>query len=247
MGGKQDGAKVQEAYVTGLIQQIKLLELEITYLKQHSPRGGNFGAGGGIGEGSRSSPQLQQSKVSATSSPTKDLVSSASPTKFHTSVVAKKSASGYTDASAAGQEDVLALRKELSDRSARLEEALRHNAKLQTRLKTMEVRSAAGGGDVDERFRRQLDTVATLTTKCEQLEADCLAAEARYKDTVDLLEKQTIMGRDKDQKIEQLTGDMETNYDQLNTAKNDLEAARSGLSNAEKQMAELQDRYYNIK
>ena len=39
---------LQDSYVSGLLQQVKLLELEISYLKQHPPSGG--GGGGGTKE-----------------------------------------------------------------------------------------------------------------------------------------------------------------------------------------------------
>ena len=35
---------LQDTYVSGLLQQVKLLELEISYLKQHPPSGGGGGA-----------------------------------------------------------------------------------------------------------------------------------------------------------------------------------------------------------
>ena len=230
---QSDGSKVQEAYVAGLLQQIKLLELEITYLKQH--------AGGFIGGGDSSvSQQANQKKASALSAtPT---IESPSPTKIESASLPKKisSASSNKDVPPQAKEDISALRNELSDKSARLQEALATNAKLTSRLKMADSRST---GDLDERYRRQIDMIAALTTKCEQLEADCHAAEARYKDTVDLLEKQTIVSKERDHKVEQLTGEVDTKDDQLKTAKNDLETARLELSNLEKQMLDLQDKF----
>ena len=96
--------------------------------------------------------------------------------------VSKKVSSGSLKGDVQSQDhaDMAVLRKELSDRSARLEEAMAANAKLSSRLKMTEGKSV---GDLDERSRRQLDKIAGLTTKCEQLEADCHVIEARYKDT----------------------------------------------------------------
>ena len=230
--GKRDGdvAKVQDAYVAGLIQQIKLLELEITYLKQH--------AGSIVVDGSVSQQSVQK-KLSTSASPTKDPPSTS---KYDTTEASKKISSGSLSREVQPQDhaEMSVLRKELSDRSARLEDALATNAKLTSRLKMTEGRSV---GDLDERSRRQLDVIASLTTKCEQLEADCHVIEARYKDTVDLLEKQTITSKNRDHKIEQLTAEFDAKDDQLKTTKDELDTAKVEASSLEKQMLDLQDKF----
>jgi chromosome segregation ATPase len=227
--GKRDGdaSKVQDAYVSGLIQQIKLLELEITYLKQHSSAG--------RGDGTTSS-QISPKKLSSSLSPTKD------PLSIANVEVSKKISSGSLKGDVQSQDhaEMAVLRKELSDRSARLEDALAVNAKLTSRLKMTEGKSV---GDLDERSRRQLDKIAGLTTKCEQQEADCHVIEARYKDTIDLLEKQTITSRNRDHKIEQLNDEIETKDDQMKTTKDELETAKIEFSHLEKQMLDLQDKF----
>ena len=224
-----DATKVQEAYVSGLIQQIKLLELEVTYLKQHS-------TGSVKGDGTIISSQLSPKKSSTSISPTKEQL--LTPKNDAT----KKILPGGSKNENQTQDyaEMTVLRKELSDRSARLEEALAANSKLTSRLKLTEGRSA---GDLDERSRRQLDKIASLTTKCEQLEADNHVIEARYKDTISLLEKQTITSKNRDQKIEHLNGEIEAKDDQLKTTKDELETAKMEFSNLEKQMLDLQDKF----
>ena len=227
--GKSGGeaSKVQDAYVSGLIQQIKLLELEITYLKQHSSMG--------KGDGTISS-QISPKKSSSLISPKKG------PPSIANTDISKKLSSGSLkgDAPASDQSEMAIMRKELSDRTAKLEEAMAANAKLTSRLKLTEGKSM---GDVDERLRRQLDKIASLTTKCEQLESDCQLVESRYKDTVDLLEKQTITSKNRDNKIEQLNGELEAKDDLLKTTKDELETAKLEFANLEKQMLDLQDKF----
>ena len=224
--GKREGdaSKVQDAYVAGLLQQIKLLELETTYLKQHSSSM--------RGDGTLSSLQHSPNKLST----------SISPSKAPIADLSKKSSTGSLkgDGQVQDQAEMAVLRKELSDRSARLEEALAANAKLTSRLKMTDGRSV---GDLDERSKRQLDKLASMTTKCEQMEADCHVIETRYKDTVELLEKQTITSKNRDQKIEQLQGEVETKDDLIKTTKDELETAKLEFSNLEKQMLDLQDKF----
>ena len=189
----------------------------------------------GKGDGTISS-QISPKKSSTLISPKKG------PPSIANTDISKKISSGSLkgDYQPPDQSEMAAMRKELSDRTAKLEEAMAANAKLSSRLK---VTAGKSMGDVDERLRRQLDKIASLTTKCEQQEADCHVIEARYKDTVDLLEKQTITSKNRDNKIEELNGELETKNDMLKSTNNELETAKLEFSNLEKQMLDLQDKF----
>ena len=100
------------------------------------------------------------------------------------------------------QEEILILKKELNKKQESLQEAQAINTKLSCRIKVLEGRSAFHDGN--ERLNKHLETVAILTTKVEHAEGETKNAESRFQDVLSQLEKQTILSKDRDQKIQSL-------------------------------------------
>ena len=115
---------IQDSYTQGLIQQIKLLELEINYLKQHSSSSGNH--------------------ANKDVSPTKSAVRSetVSPSRSEKKVVIAATTEDHKrqpGASALRDDDQIRnLRQELMHKNARLESVLAEKTQLSHRIKALE-------------------------------------------------------------------------------------------------------------
>ena len=117
---------IQDSYVQGLVQQIKLLELEINYLKQHA---------GGSGTNKDNLSPKKESVRSETVSP-----SSRSEKKV---VIAAATAGASEDHHKRGIRDrdddqIRNLRQELMHKNARLESVLAEKTQLSHRIKALE-------------------------------------------------------------------------------------------------------------
>ena len=117
---------IQDSYVQGLVQQSKLLELEINYLKQHA---------GGSGTNKDNLSPKKESVRSETVSP-----SSRSEKKV---VIAAATAGASEDHHKRGIRDrdddqIRNLRQELMHKNARLESVLAEKTQLSHRIKALE-------------------------------------------------------------------------------------------------------------
>ena len=119
---------IQDSYVQGLVQQIKLLELEINYLKQHA---GNSGT-----NKDNLSPKKDQSVRSETVSP-----SSRSEKKVVIAATKEASEDHHKSRGAIRDRDddqIRNLRQELMHKNARLESVLAEKTQLSHRIKALE-------------------------------------------------------------------------------------------------------------
>ena len=119
---------IQDSYVQGLVQQIKLLELEINYLKQHA---GNSGT-----NKDNLGPKKDQSVRSETVSP-----SSRSEKKVVIAATKEASEDHHKSRGAIRDRDddqIRNLRQELMHKNTRLESVLAEKTQLSHRIKALE-------------------------------------------------------------------------------------------------------------
>ena len=112
---------IQDSYTQGLIQQIKLLELEINYLKQHSS---------GAKDLSPTKSAVRSDTVSPSRSEKKVVIAAAPATEDHKRLAA---APQHRD-----DDQIRNLRQELMHKNARLESVLAEKTQLSHRIKALE-------------------------------------------------------------------------------------------------------------
>lgn len=207
VSNKGDPGLAAEAYLVGLQQKVKLLELELSYLKQGGPTTGpETQVGGGGLEG-----------------------------------------------------DLRKLRKELVDKTEQLQEAVAANARLSNKVKTLEASSRNYHHQLQQQQQHQqhpeeaqhyqvrnnqlLDTVAELTTRCQQLETDLQVSEDRCKDTAERLEKASILCKDREHGLGQLQEQLDRANDTVSELQATLETSRNCSLALEKQLSDLQEKY----
>jgi hypothetical protein len=104
-----------------------------------------------------------------------------------------------------GSEDQMrALRKEMMEKSCRLESIMADKIQMANRIKILEDRGQGGLG-------KQMDTISRLTGRVEHLEAELKITEERYTATISQLETQTIMSKDREKQIQQLQDEVYKN------------------------------------
>lgn len=202
-----------DSYVKGLLQQIKLSELEISYLKQHPP------AKDAIRHRKESGSERSERRVT---------IKDDSTTAISQEISVEQSSSN--------KEQAKMFRKELAEKSARLEAVMAEKSQLQNRVKVLEERGFDGKN-------KNLDTISRLTGKVEHLDADLKNAEERAGAVNNQLETQTILCKDREKQVHQLQEELEAKDERLVTFSHELEGAKRNLLEKERQMTELQDKF----
>ena len=122
-GGGSRQPPIQDSYVQGLLQQIKLLELEINYLKQHSGTTGNKDL-------SPKKESVRSETVSPSRSEKRVVIAAAATTEDH-----HKSSKREQQRD---DDQIRNLRQELMHKNARLESVLAEKTQLSHRIKALE-------------------------------------------------------------------------------------------------------------
>eukprot|EP00095_Tigriopus_kingsejongensis_P003476 maker-scaffold264_size232020-snap-gene-0.9 protein:Tk03476 transcript:maker-scaffold264_size232020-snap-gene-0.9-mRNA-1 annotation:"iduronate 2-sulfatase" len=208
------GGSNQEHFISGLLQQIKLLELEISYLKNHSQRPDR-------------KPTVDQQSLRRKSSADLDPVS------------LPGSSNSLKEDNSRLQTEIKKLKTDLVDRNNRLEEALMATAaqrrdKANSRLGLME--------EEDEKSRL-LDQIARLTGQTEQLEIDRRNLADRHQKTLEELERQTIVSKDREKRIHSLMEDMEMRDETVQNMKLETDVLRGDLLQREGQNNDLHEKF----
>ena len=109
------------------------------------------------------------------------------------------------DQSSSNKEQVKMFRKELAEKSARLEAMMAEKSQLQNRVKVLEERGFDGKN-------KNLETISRLTGKAEHLQADLKNAEERASAVNNQLETQTILCKDREKQVHQLQEEVRYYY-----------------------------------
>lgn len=134
------------------------------------------------------------------------------------------------------KEQIKILRKELMDKSGRLETAMSDKSQLQNRVKILEDRGFDGSD-------KNLDTISRLTGKVEHLETEMKICEDRCNAINNQLETQTILCKDREKQVHQLQEELEAKEERLSTFAHELESGKQQVLQRERQIADLQDKF----
>merc|ERR1711994_751282 len=93
------------------------------------------------------------------------------------------------------------MRKDLADKSQRLETVLSEKTQIANRLKLIEDRGHDG-------LDKQIETISKLTGRVEYLESEIKIAEDRHHSSLSQLETQVVLCKDREKQIHQLQEDV---------------------------------------
>ena len=99
------------------------------------------------------------------------------------------------------KEQLKSVRKELQDKSHRLDAILAEKAQIANRLKILEDRGHDG-------LNKQIETISKLTGRVEYLESEMKIAEDRHHASINQLETQIVLCKDREKQIQQLQEDV---------------------------------------
>ncbi|XP_059086877.1 trichohyalin-like isoform X2 [Tigriopus californicus] len=200
----------QEHLVAGLLQQIKLMELEISFLKNHTPK---------VTTGNE--PRQNSSLIEEPNG------------------LVPGSSNHLRDENSRLQSEIKKLRQDLAQRNASLEEALMASAS----EKRHRANSRLGQEEQEEDKSRLLDSIARLTGLNEQLETDRKNLEDRLQSTLEELERQSIVSKDREKRICALLDDLESKDETQENMRMETEALRLDVVQRQNQYNDLHDKF----
>ena len=114
----------------------------------------------------------------------------------------KSESNAVTTAAESNLKDQLKnVRRELTDKSHRLEVILTEKAQIANRLKVLEDRGHDG-------LNKQIETISKLTGRVEYLESELKIADDRHHSSLAQLETQLVLCKDREKQIQQLQEDV---------------------------------------